>query len=63
MERWIGLKNSKDIEDHNNFKNIQNKLNNLFVVEYDSDYIASGDEDTKGANEAALKKVQRNKTT
>lgn len=63
MNRWFDLKKSDDIEEHNNFKNIQNKLNNMFVVEYDSDYIHSGDEDTLGANEEQKKKIQKKKST
>ena len=57
MNRWFDLKKSDDIEEFNKFKIIQNKLNNMFVVEYDSDYIHSGDEDTKGANEEQKKKI------
>lgn len=63
MNRWFDLKNSDDIEEFNNFKNIQSKLNNMFVVEYDSDYIHSGDEDTVDANEEQKKKIQKKKTT
>jgi hypothetical protein len=35
----------------------------MFVVEYDSDYIHSGDEDTLGANEEQKKKIQKKKST
>jgi hypothetical protein len=57
LNRWFELKRSDDIEEFNNFKNIQSKLNNMFVVEYDSDYIHSGDEDTVEGNEVEKKKI------
>ena len=35
----------------------------MFVVEYDSDYIHSGDEDTIEGNEVQKKKIQKKKGT
>lgn len=45
--RWKEIAKETDLDKVNVYKEIQSKLNNMHVVEYDSDYINSGDEDTK----------------
>lgn len=45
-KRWDRLKEENDEESKLKYKEFQTVVNNMFVVEYDSDYIHSGDEET-----------------
>jgi hypothetical protein len=57
------LKKATGMEAEHKLKDIQSKLNNMHVVEYDSDYIHSGEEDTKQTIAAANKKIRQKPTT
>jgi len=47
MKAWQKLKATPDDEERMIFKELQQKINGMFMGEYDSDFVNSGDEDTK----------------
>lgn len=47
MKQWQKLKATPDDGERMIFKELQQKINGMFMGEYDSDFVNSGDEDTK----------------